>query len=277
MAVMEAVWFVSVERPGFRAEWDVDTLGTPDPTDLLPTRTPSSGDFSRHIPRRAHARTTGAAIGLESGLEHDLLRWLDLRSDVVWIVGQPVRFHFPTPQRRKAVFHTPDLLSQDENGSVTLWNARPAERHNDDFAWKVELTTEACRRVGWRHELFNGFPTPMRMNLLWLNGYRRPTPWHAPWVEEIQFLFGTRERSIGELRQCDDGSGEFIATMWHLIATGVISCDLSRPIRDWSTLNWTDVRGDNPGEGGYRPELALVPDTLRPDPYGRLGSREADR
>lgn len=170
------VWFVSVELPGSRAEWDCANLGAPEPRALLPTRRPSSGDFSRHIPRRAFAATAGTSIDLESGLEHDLLRWLDLRADVTWLVGQPVRFHFLKSRQRREVVHTPDLLSQHADGSVVLWDARPNRGRDESFEAKAELTAEACSRIGWRYDVFEGLPTPTRMNLLWLSGFRRQMP-----------------------------------------------------------------------------------------------------
>lgn len=239
-ASVDAVWFVSVERPGWRSEWDTDSLGPPDPLTLLPTRRPTSGDFSRHIPHRAYSVTTGGALELESGLEYDVMRWLDGRPDVVWLVAQPVRFHFLVPGKRRPLLHTPDLLSLQTDGTVTLWDARPAPRQDDAFVLKSELTAEECRKVGWRHEIFDGLPTPTRMNLLWLNGYRRPVPWHRRWIPELESLLRMRSRTVGELRGRDDGSGESIGTMWHLIATGRIACDQSVPIRDPSVLWWRD-------------------------------------
>jgi hypothetical protein len=247
------IWLVSVERPGSRAEWDCATLGAPDARDLLPTRRPSSGDFSRHIPRRAYAATTGTAIELESGLEHDLLRWLDFRADVTWLVGQPVCFHFLSSGQRKTVVHTPDLLSQHDDGSVVLWDARPRRGRDAKFEMKVELTAETCSQVGWRHEAFEGVPTTTRMNLLWLSGYRRPMPWHARWTGELERLLRVRPRSVSDLRAFDDGGGELHATMWHLIATGSIHCDLSRPIRDSSTLSWSSSC-DGSGGGSRGPQ-----------------------
>lgn len=258
-----AVWFISVELPGSRAEWDCATLGAPDARDLLPTRRPSSGDFSRHIPRRAHAATTGTALELESGLEHDLLRWLDHRIDVTWLVAQPVRLHFPTPGRRRAAAHTPDLLSQHADGSVVLWDARPDERRTDDFLLNAALTAEACRRVGWRHEVFSGLPTATRMNLLWLNGYRRPMPWHPELRRLIENLLRVQQCTIGELRARDDGSGELVATMWHLIATGRIECDLSVPIREPSVLAWRDDDALVSEAGERTPAGPAVLDAIR--------------
>lgn len=251
LAVTAAVWFLSMERPGARAEWDWNALGSPNPRDLLPTRRPTSADFSRHIPRRAYSVTTAAPMELESGLEHDLLKWLDLRLDVTWLVSQPVVLHFPVPERRRAVLHTPDLLSQHMDGSVTLWDARPDERVDELFRVKAAMTDEACRRVGWSYEIFTGLPTSTRMNLLWLNGYRHPKPWHPRYGAKLRALLDGRTLPVRDLRLEDDGTGELIATMWHLIASGVITCDLSRPIRDETNLAWSEPLTDD--EKRHRP------------------------
>lgn len=260
-----AVWFLSVERPGYRAEWDWDTLGAPDPRELLPTRRPTSGDFSRHIPRRAYSVTTGAAMELESGLEHDLLKWLDLRADIMWIVSQPVMIHFPVPERKRAVFHTPDLLSQHTDGSVTLWDARPEARTDELFRFKSLLTAEACRRVGWGYEVFTGLATPTRMNLLWLNGYRHRRPWHGRREAELRLLLDHRPLPVGDVRAEDDGTGELIATMWHLIATGVIGCDLRQPVREDTVLSWIGRQDIGPDRQALRPGQVAALDVTRAD------------
>lgn len=232
------VWFVALEAPGRRAEWDWDSLGAPDPRELLQTRRASSGDFSRHTPRTARSVTTGGTLGLESGLEHDLVRWVDQRTDVNWIVAQPVVLHFPVPGRRRAVIHTPDLLTSHADGTITIWDARPAARQDELFARKAALTETACRDVGWRYEVFEGLPVPHRMNLLWLAGFRRPMPWHAQRRAELEKLAARGPVAVSSVHTADDGSGELISTMWHLIWQGTLGCDTTAPIRSNTTLNW---------------------------------------
>lgn len=255
-------------------------MGPPAPRELLPTRRPTSGDFSRHIPRRVYSVTTGAALELESGLEHDLVRWLDGRPDVVWLVAQPVLFHFLVVGRRRPMVHTPDLLSLHADGSVNLWDARPEPRQDDAFMLKTELTAEECRKVGWRHEVFAGLPTPARMNLLWLNGYRRSAPWHARWTHELESLLRTSPRTVEELRARDDGSGELVATMWHLIATGSIECDRSVPIRDPSVLSWRQDHATSTAVGASEvavPGTLAVADASRSDVLVWNRLRRAER
>ena len=235
----QAAWLISLTQPGVCSEWDVRAQGPPDPRQLLATRRPTSGDFSRHIPRRFWSATTGRSGDLESGLEHDLARWLDLRRDVVWLVAQPIRFRFEVAGKRRPVHHTPDLLSQHADGTVRLWDARPSDRVDDNLRSTMERAAAACREVGWCHELFTGFPTAARLNLLWLNGYRRPVNWHGDSRLTLEHLVdGTR--TIGDIRNHNTagGSAELLSTMWHLIATGVIGCDQARPMKDDTVLTW---------------------------------------
>lgn len=257
------MWFVSVDRPGYRSEWDFETLGPPDPTELVSTRRPTSGDFSRHIPRRAFSTTTGGPLELESGLEHDLVKWLDLRQDVTWLVAQPVRLYFPLREYRKVVEHTPDLLSMHVGGLVTLWDAKLPEKMDDLFWVKAEQTEAACRTVGWGYEIFDGLPAPNRMNLLWLNGYRRHMPWHPARSLLVRQLLEERPRQLGLVRAEGDVDGELLSTVWHLIATQVITCGLDRPITDATVLTWKDGFTDTTEAAGCpcgtatRPEVSL--------------------
>ncbi|MDN5793213.1 MAG: hypothetical protein L0H22_09185, partial [Brevibacterium aurantiacum] len=78
-------------------------------------RTPKSKAKSRHVPMYAYSITTRGHIRLESGLEHDLLRELDRRPDVAWLVSQPMRLRLPAKRARRRLEHTPDLLSVDIN------------------------------------------------------------------------------------------------------------------------------------------------------------------
>lgn len=239
-AMSSAIWFVSIEEPGLRAEWSWDALGAPDPRDLLQTRRPRSGDFSRHMPRGARSITTGGILWLESGLEHDLVRWADRRADVTWLVAQPAMLHFPVAGRRRSITHTPDLLTNQADGSVTVWDVRPDARQDELFAKKADLTRSECERRGWRYEVFSGLPVATRMNLLWVAGYRRSMPWHDACTQELEAI-ARGGSSVRDVLTLDDGSGELVATMWHLIWSGRLVCDLDDPITSTTPLMWSDL------------------------------------
>lgn len=236
---MAAVWFVAVGAPGMRAEWDFATLGEPEVCELHPVRRPTSGAFSRNIPVAAYSVTTGSHHELESGLEHDLLRSLDRRAEVDWLLAQPTVLHFPRDLPGRTPTHTPDLLSRNTmSGAITLWDARPQERHDEMFERKAGLTRQACFAVGWDYQVFDGLTRPERMNMLWLNGFRHSSPWAETRQPELQQFLTPSPRPIGDILDHDDGSGELTSTMWHLIWTGKISCDLTLKIDRSTALTW---------------------------------------
>ncbi len=176
---------------------------------------------------------------MESGLEHDLLKMLDRKQDVAWLLAQPVRLYLPSERVGRAGTHTLDPLSVHFDGSVTTWDARPDQRRDDLFDRKVELTGEACVEVGWRYETSAELPTASRMNLLWLNGFKRPMPWTEARRGELRgILSSTSSHALGVVVALDDGTGELISTMWHLIWSGEIVCDLCCKIDGRTELSW---------------------------------------
>lgn len=230
----EVVWFVAMNGAGHRAEWDWATLGGPDPRELCPVRRPMSGDFSRHIPVSAYSTKTRSHHELESALEHELLRELDQRKDVVWLLAQPVQLHVPG---RRGATHVPDLLSQHRDGSVRIWDARPRERVDELFEFKTGFTRKGCEVVGWTHEVFHGTAgRPRRLNYRWLHEDRRHRPWHGPKKPELQALLADGPTTVGQVLDRDDA--ELTSAMWHYIWAGDIGCDLGSPFRATTELSW---------------------------------------
>ena len=211
----------------------------PELSRLQRTRTPRVKARSTHIPVYAYSVTTGTHLHLESGLEHDLVRELDRRPDVTWLVAQPCRLRLPARRRGRRVEHTPDLLSLHDDGTVRLWDARPAARQDSDFALKARLTAEACAEFGWRHVVFAGLSRVRRVNLMWLHAYRRPMPWYAGSLRllcEYVELDGT----ISDVLALDAGGGHVVSAMWHGIWSGQIDCDLNTPFRRGTRLIISD-------------------------------------
>jgi len=198
----------------------------PDPHSLARVRAPKSTAKSRHVPVYAYATTTGRHIRLESGLEHDLLRELDRRPDVTWLVSQPMRLRLPAKRGKRRLEHTPDLLSVDRTGLVTVWDVRATRRQDDDFKIKAELTGPACRSMGWRYEVFAGLTRVRRANLMWLHGFRREPVNYAARLAIL--VRDTRIRTIGAVLDADDEGGHVTASMWHAVWAGDLLCDLDK-------------------------------------------------
>ncbi|MCC2313555.1 TnsA-like heteromeric transposase endonuclease subunit [Cellulomonas xiejunii] len=222
---MDRRWEFATESCG-RVVWDW-AGGSPTIEHLVPVRRPSSRARSRHVPAKVYSMMTGGWLLAESGLEHDLIRVLDRQPDVRWIVAQPLRLEFVYPDRRFS--HIPDVLSV-RGDSVTVWDCRPASRHDDAFIERTTATKAVCAEVGWSYEVFVGQPLPERMNERWLAGFRRSRPWHDDYRHLVLAACATPV-TLAELISSDDGSGKFVETIWHLICVGELVCDLDTPLR----------------------------------------------
>lgn len=206
--------------------WDW-AAGVPEVRALEPIRSVSSGALSRHVPVRARCTTTGSALLLESGLEHELVTWLDRQPAVSWLAAQPVRLTWSDGLR-----HYPDLLSLDVSGTVTVWDVRPLERRDEKFDVQSARTEAECGRIGWSHRTFGGLPHVASLNLRWIAGARRPPEWLPMSAPILHELVASGPRTVGELVEADDGRGYLVAAMWHLVWTGDLVMDLTVP---WNT------------------------------------------
>ncbi len=219
-------------------EWFWDEWGTPPMEELRPYRNPRSSENNRHIPVTAYSMTMGDHICLESGLEHDLLRRVDRDPAVRLIVAQPLRLSWPGNKAgsRSRKHHTPDLLTARGNGEVTVFDARPEDRIDEDFRAIVELTRRACHDIGWRYELFTGLANAERLNLIWLHGFRKRPPWTDQIEDKLLSAITAADTTLGGLFALDDGSGKLTSAVWHLIWRGVLSVDISAPITMRTTV-----------------------------------------
>lgn len=227
---------------GEPVEWIWDESGVPPLEELRPCRKPRSSENNRHIPVTAYSMTMGDHICLESGLEHDLLRRVDRDPAVRLIVAQPLRLSWPGTKggSRSRRTHTPDLLTARGNREVTVWDAKPEDRIDEDFRATVELTRRACHDVGWRYQLFTCLANPERLNLIWLHGFRKRPSWADQFEDQLRSANTAADTTVGELFSLDDGTGRLISTVWHLIWRGVLVVDLSAPITQRTAVTVAD-------------------------------------
>lgn len=180
----------------------------------LPVRKVRSAALSRHIPVRARVSTIGGPLLLESGLEHELVTWLDHRRDVEWIVAQPVRLTWSD-----GISHCPDILAVNSYGQVQVWDARPAARQDDAFDLKAARTGAECERVGWSYSTFAGLPAVASSNLRWIAGARRIPEWLEAARPALMELFTAGPRPLRDVLASDDGRGFRTRAFWHLVWT----------------------------------------------------------
>ncbi|AMU67989.1 TnsA-like heteromeric transposase endonuclease subunit [Mycobacteroides abscessus] len=214
--------------------WDWGEHRAPVIHRLQSVRRPRSSARNRHIPVSAYTITNGAHVDLESGLEHDLLRRVDRDPRITWIVAQPLRLVWTGSESGS---HTPDLLTCDVEDVVTVWDAKLEDEHDRHFREAVAVTRAACSAVGWRHEVFTGLGAVERLNLLWLHGFRRSPEWLPTYEERICASVENGAVPLGTLLALDDGSGEAVSAVWHLVWTGVLDMDLARPITPVSPVS----------------------------------------
>lgn len=221
-------WEFALE--GELVEWDWGR-GAPRIDEMGPVRAVRSGSRSRHAPVMGYCSTVGSVLPLESGLELELMLWLDRQPQVKHIVAQPARLRWGVGS------HTVDLLSADSDGRVTLWDARPAERRDPPYKAHAEATAGACAEVGWVYAEFAGLSPTASLNLRWLAGARREPDWLAAHVDAVRDLCN-RESTVGDVLEADRGRGYLLSSMWHLAWRGDVHVDLEQLWDERTELSW---------------------------------------
>lgn len=231
-----ADWEVRLGPNEGLVRWD-GAGGPPAAETMFAVRKPRSSKRAKHIPVDAYSVTTKSHLRLESGLEHDLVRILDRDPNVRWLVAQPMTFRWLGHADDDLKGHTPDVLQLDRNGKVTIWDVRNPDKLGRKFARQAALTKAACRQVGWTYRVFTGMTDIARQNYLWLHGYRRRPDWLSDALVGRLVTAATQpDATVSDLMDLDNGTGEAIAAMWHLIWTGEIWIDLERTIKENSPV-----------------------------------------
>lgn len=117
-------------------------------------------------------------------------------------------------------------------------DCRPVARADEKFHRVAALTMAVCDEVGWEYRLA-GEPDPvLAANLTWLAGYRRP------YVLDDHTAGLLLEATVNPapllptaVRVGDPMS--VLPTLFHLLWTGRLACDLSPPLAD-HTMIWRD-------------------------------------
>jgi hypothetical protein len=260
-------------RGSTTVDWAWQQRGAPPLDQMDPVRSPRSSEHHRHIPVTAYATTNADIVSLESGLEHDLVRRVDRDARVTRIVPQPLQLSWTAPA---SACHVPDLLTVHDDGSATVWDARPLERQDDDFLTKSAITRDACAAVGWGYETFSGLGQVERLNLLWLHGFRHRPAWADRFEERIRSAASRQGATLGSVFAEDDGTGELKSTVWHLVWHGDLMIDMGacRAVRYRARAPWWSplvVVGWCVGRGRRGGVMSAASPPLTRWPRGRRG------
>jgi len=134
--------------------------------------------------------------------------------------------------------HVPDLFVRFTDGRGLVVDCRPVERADEKFLRVAALTSAVCDEVGWEYRLAAEPDPVLAANLTWLAGYRRP--------------YVADERTLGLLLEATADPAPLLPTaaavgdpmrvlptLFHLLWTGRLVCDLDRPLTDHTTI-WQD-------------------------------------
>lgn len=245
LVARQVTWSFRVDGAVMPWNWG---SGPPGVHTISRVRRPRSTSGHRHIPVLAFCATTGEALGVESGLEYELLLDRDRDPAVSWLVPQPCRLTW-RPNFGRARSHVPDLLEKRMDGSVVLWDARPSARRDERFEESVEVTSAACADVGWGYEVFTGHDPVFRYTLRWLASYRMPRPWHVAATAELHWVLDDGG-TVSTVLEADRGGGYLVQTMWHLLWTGALAADFTQPLTVATFLTWSGPIAGGAGQAG---------------------------
>lgn len=182
--------------------------------------------------------TTGGHVVFESWVERHHIMEFDRAPEVIGLAGQPFARVWAEGLKRRS--HVPDLFVRYGDGRAAVVDCRPVERADERFYEVAAITAAICERVGWKYVLA-GEPEPVRAaNLRWLAGYRRP----YVRVGRIADRLLDAASSPMPLLELAESVGDPIAvlpTLFHLLWSGVLHVDLSRPLHDDTVVGIADA------------------------------------
>ncbi len=187
--------------------------------------------------------TTGSVLLVESGLEYELVLDLDRDPTVVWLVPQPFRLRYLESGVSRRRSHTPDLLSIDATGAVTVWDARPTDRQDEKFKAATKAAAAACEEVEWGYRVFAGHSPVRAANLRWVSAFRHVQPWYENAAAELERVSRRPGASVVDVLAADHGAGHLLSALWHHCWSGAVEIDLDLPLTRDSAINWATADG----------------------------------
>lgn len=188
----------------------------------------------RNWPGLWWSATTGGHVGYESWLERDHAMLLDFDEQVSGFAAQPFWLLFGGAGgavRR----HAPDFFARRRDGTALVLDCRPDQRIGPEDAEAFGATGRACELVGWEYRRVGAVEPVLAENVRWLAGYRHPRH-HLPEVAAVlqQVFAGPAPLMAGA-----EAAGRPIGVLpvlFHLLWTGRLRTELSRPLAETSTV-----------------------------------------
>ncbi len=183
-------------------EWAVvdRELGDRDWAGIDPMRVrKSKGVRHRFTPAMYYWQRTGSHVWCESQLERWEVLWLDYSGQVERLWSQPLALTFGHGTRLSGDSHVPDLLALFADGSLGLFDVRPAERIDEHARVQFDETATICGTLGWRYKVLTGHDNRATANLDCLSASRHDRCRPAPATESRILELAAGGRPRGEL------------------------------------------------------------------------------
>ena len=174
----------------------------------------------------------------ESLLEATMMLWLDLHESIVAITAQPMQIRFADDST-----HFPDLFALHGNGRQILYDVKPSEFMTDKVVAQFAQTRALCEQIGWGYRVLHELPGQVRINVNWLSAFRNPRydPGRAAAELLIKAAAAGPLTILAALRALQmPFSAHARASIYYLVATQVLTIDLTRPLSDASTVTLKD-------------------------------------
>jgi len=184
----------------------------------------------------------------ESSLERDFMELLRFEASIDKFVAQPLKIEYIDSEQIRRTY-TPDGLirfTPESEMLPILYEIKYREDYKKDrkkLSPKFRAAKDHCLTIGWKFEVF----TEKEIRTQYLENVR----FLWPYVERVQ-SDAMKERILTILWDLDESDPDMllcilcndatnrarmIPVIWHFISTGVIGCDLNKPLT-MRTIIW---------------------------------------
>lgn len=188
-----------------------------------------------HTPGWYWCATTESMLAYESWLERNWLVICDRDPDIVAISTQPMEVDAHTDGHWQ---HYPDFFTRHADGHGELVDVKhPSKLDEPDVITQARRTGALCRKLGWGYRLVGHIDTQLARNLNWLAGYRRPLSDQDDLAARLAHV-AVHGATIDALAaHVGDDPAFTRAVTYHLLWTGDLTADLTRPLNGWTTVH----------------------------------------
>lgn len=200
-----------------------------------------------HVTGRVSIADSDKSVAFESPLERDFYILMDYDTSVAGVEEQPVRIHYVGPSE-VGKSYVPDALvtyvpSMARPKLLCEIKSRADLRENwSDYCPGFRAAVRHARAEGWRFRIFTEIEirTPYLDNIKLLREYRSfpgDELFKRRLLKHLLKVGGaTLEEVLLAMTPAGQQRGWFLSQIWHLLAAGALSTDLSCPIAYSSVL-----------------------------------------